>query len=135
MGTAIQDRTRDADVLERLNRLSLTRSFTPQLDIDWAADTTDAEHETLYPARSLLAGSGLDRTFDRRARIHFVKYQQMNLMLFTGLLERHAIASLARLYDLDSAHAFAEYVGHFIKEELYHHMMFLRAVEKIQSGM
>src|SRR5262249_35204070 len=40
----------DRGLLERLNRLSLTRSFTPQLDVDWDAVTTDAEFETLYPA-------------------------------------------------------------------------------------
>src|SRR5207244_1008921 len=31
--------------------------------------------------------------------------------------------------------AFAEYVGHFIKEEIYHHMMFQRAVAQIHATM
>jgi hypothetical protein len=127
--------TTDADLLDRLNRLSLTRSFTPQLDIDWDADTTDAEYAALYSVWSLLEGSGLDRNLDEQSRVNFVKYQQMNLMLFTALLERHAIATLARLYDLDGSQPFAEYVGHFIKEEIYHHTMFLRAVAKIHATM
>jgi hypothetical protein len=125
----------DPDVLARLNRLSLTRSFTPQVDVDWDAVTTDAEYEALYPAWSLLQGSGLDRTLTAAGRVRFVKYQQMNLMLFTGLLERHAVSALARLYDLDPGHDFAEYVGHFIKEEIYHHMMFQRAAEQIRRSM
>jgi hypothetical protein len=123
------------EILDRLNRLSLTRSFTPQVDLDWDATTTDAEYESLYSAWSLLEGTGVDAAFHTRARVTFVQYQQMNLMAFTGLLERHAIGALARLYDLDPSHAFSEYVGHFIKEEIYHYTMFTQAVEKIQSSM
>jgi predicted metal-dependent hydrolase len=125
----------DADVLERLNRLSLTRSFTPQVDIDWTADTAADEYASLYSAWSLFEGSGLDGHLSAAGRVQFVKYQQMNLMLFTGLLERHAISALSKLYDLDATPAFAEYVGHFIKEEIYHHMMFQRAVAQIQASM
>jgi hypothetical protein len=125
----------DADLLARLNRLSLTRSFTPQVDVDWTAVTTDAEYEALYPAWSLFVGTGLDAGLDAAARVRYAKYQQMNLMLFTGLLERHAIAALADLFDLAPEAPFAEYVGHFIKEEIYHHMMFRRAVETIQATM
>src|SRR5947207_13098531 len=97
MATVVQSPSSDADMLERLNRLSLTRSFTPQIDIDWDADTTDAEYASLYSAWSLLVGSGLDDGLDEAGRVAFVKYQQMNLMLFTGLLERHAITALAEL--------------------------------------
>jgi predicted metal-dependent hydrolase len=125
----------DHDLLVRLNRLSVTRSFTPQIDIDWEQTTTDAEYEVLYSAWSLLEGTGVDRELDRAGRVTFVKYQQMNLMAFTGLLERHAISTLAAVYDLDPSHEFSEYLGHFIKEEIYHHMMFTRAVEKIHSSM
>jgi hypothetical protein len=125
----------DADILARLNRLSLTRSFTPQIDIDWDAVTTDGEYASLYSAWSLLEGTGLDRGLDEPKRVAFVKYQQMNLMLFTGLLERHGITALAQLYDHDRSEAFAEYVGHFIKEEIYHHMMFQRAIARIQATM
>src|SRR6478752_7516469 len=89
----------EQDLLSKLNRLSLTRSFTPQTDVDWSAVTTDEEYESLYDAWSLFVGSGLDAGLEAAARVRFVKYQQMNLMLFTGLLERHAIAELARLYD------------------------------------
>jgi predicted metal-dependent hydrolase len=135
MATATEHLIADPVLLERLNRLSLTRSFTPQVDIDWDATTTDEEYASLYSAWSLLAGSGLDRHLDAAGRVQFVKYQQMNLMLLTGLLERHAIGTLARLYDLDEDQAFAEYVGHFIKEEIYHHMMFLRAVAQIQATL
>jgi hypothetical protein len=135
MSLATEKQGFDPVALGRLNRLSLTRSFTPQLDIDWDAQTTKLEFEALYPAWSLLQGSGLDKSLDAEDRVTFAKYQQMNLMLFTGLLERHAIAALTKLYDLDEATDFAEYVGHFIKEEIYHHMMFTRAVEQIQATM
>ena len=123
----------DARLLERLNRLSLTRSFTPQLDVDWEQATTDEEYAVLYPAWSLLHGTGLDEAWDEQKRIVYAKYQQMILMSFTGLLERHAIGTLAKLYDLDPAEPFSEYVGHFIKEEIYHHALFMRAVARIQA--
>jgi hypothetical protein len=125
----------DREVLERLNHLSLTRSFTPQVDVDWQAGTTDAEYESLYASWSLLEGTGADAGLDTAARVTFVKYQQMNLMAFTGLLERHAIASLAQLYDMDPSREFSEYVGHFIKEEIYHYTMFMQAVQQIRSGI
>ena len=48
MAAATDPMVFNADVLERLNRLSLTRSFTPQVDIDWSAVTTDDE----YPRES-----------------------------------------------------------------------------------
>jgi hypothetical protein len=131
MSTTLYDR----DFLQRLNRLSLTRSFTPQTDVDWNAATTDEEYDSLYPVWSLFVGSGLDTHLDAAARVRFVKYQQMNLMLFTGLLERHAIGELARLYDLDARGEFSEYVGHFIKEEIYHHELFRRAAAKILDSM
>ena len=134
MATAAQP-AYDVGILERLNRLSLTRSFTPQIDIDWEQGTTDAEYLSLYPQWSLLAGSGLDRDLDDERRTAFVKYQQMNLMLFTGLLERYGITSLARLYDLDCRDEFTEYVGHFMKEEIYHQMMFQRAAAAIGASM
>lgn len=124
---------RDARLLERLNRLSLTRSFTPQADVDWSAETTDAELAALYPAWSLLAGTGLDEGLSEADRVTFARYQQMNLMLFTGLLERHAIHALADLYDLDPAQPFSEYVGHFLKEEIYHYTLFNRAVQALRG--
>ena len=133
--TAANKSTQTSVRLGRLNELSLTRSFTPQIDIDWNATTTDAEYLVLYQVWSLLAGTGIDSQLQASERIQFAKYQQMNLMLFTGLLERHGIASLSRLYDLDSSQPFAEYVGHFIKEEVYHYTMFTRAVEVIHATM
>jgi hypothetical protein len=125
----------DDQLLERLNRLSVTRSFTPQVDVDWSQETTDEEYASLYEAWSLLQGSGLDASWGPAERVLFVKYQQMNLMSFTGLLERHAIGTLAKLYDLDPAEPFSEYVGHFIKEEIYHHMLFTRAVAQVQASV
>jgi hypothetical protein len=125
----------ESGLLDRLNQLSLTRSFTPQIDIDWSATTTDEEYASLYGVWSLLEGTGADAGLDAAGRVAFVKYQQMNLMLFTGLLERHAITALARVYDLDPSQEFSEYVGHFIKEEIYHSMMFTEAVRQIQATM
>jgi para-aminobenzoate N-oxygenase AurF len=125
----------DRDLLDRLNRLSLTGSFIPESDIDWEATTSDAEYTSLYSAWSLLEGTGRDRGLDAAGREAFARYQQMNLMLFTGLLERHAVTSLAALYDLDRAQPFSEYIGHFIKEELYHYTMFRRAIDKIAAGL
>jgi hypothetical protein len=131
----MSDLPADAILLDRLNRLSVTRSFTPQVDVDWSQTTTDEEYGSLYEAWSLLHGTGLDSGWGESERIVFVKYQQMNLMSFTGLLERHAIGTLARLYDLDPAEPFSEYVGHFIKEEIYHHMLFTRAVARVQESV
>ncbi|MCA1595108.1 MAG: diiron oxygenase [Chloroflexi bacterium] len=124
----------DPELIRRLNTLSLTRTFTPQIDIDWDANTTDEEYESLYSSWSLLVGTGRDRDLSKEGRVRFVRYQQMNLMLFTQLLERHAITALSRTYDLDPAEAFSEYIGHFLKEEIYHTMMFERAIRKIQAA-
>jgi hypothetical protein len=121
--------------LLRLNRLSLSRSFTPQVDIDWNAETTDEEFAALYEAASLLVGSGRDRHLDQAARARFARYQQMNLMLFTALLERHGIGVLAQMYDQDDSQPFTEYLGNFLKEEIYHYTMFTRAIDKLQLSM
>lgn len=125
----------DEGLLERLNRLSLTRSFTPELDVDWHSVTTDEEYAALYDAWSLLVGTGYDAGLDTAAKVVFAKYQQVNLMAFTSLLERHAIGTLAGLYDLDDAQPFSEYVAHFIKEEIYHVTLFNRAIAAIQATL
>jgi hypothetical protein len=125
----------DVDTLSRLNRLSLTRTFTPQTDVDWTAVTTEAEYEALYSTWSLLAGTGVDGALDATGRANYVKYQHMNLMAFTGLLERHGIRVLALMYDLDDSQPFREYLGNFLKEEVYHYTMFDRAVRHIHAGM
>lgn len=124
----------DAAVLARLNRLSLTSSFVPEVDIDWQETTTDEEFAALYPAWSLLHGSGLDASMSERDRIAFAKFQQVNLMTFTGLFEGHATPILGRLRELDSTEPFSEYVGHFIQEEIHHQAMFRRAVEQIVAS-
>jgi P-aminobenzoate N-oxygenase AurF len=108
--------------------MSLTRTFTPQTDLDWSAITSDDEYESLYPTVSLLSGTGVDHELDAFGRATYVKYQQMNLMTFTGLLERHGIRVLALMYDLDDSQPFTEYLGNFLKEEVYHYTMFDRAV-------
>lgn len=122
-------------LLQRLNRLSLSHSFTPQTDLDWSQTTTEAEFEALYPAWGLLVGTELDRDWGPAERAQFARYQQLNLMAFTGLLERHAIGTLAGLYDLEPGSEFSEYVGHFIKEEIYHHTLFMRAIAALQPGL
>ena len=125
----------DESPLARLNRLSLSRSFTPPVDIDWNAETTDEEFAALYGAASLLIGSGRDVHLDQAARARFARYQQMNLMLFTALLERHGIGVLSQMYDQDDSQPFTEYLGNFLKEEIYHYTMFTRAIHKLQAAM
>ncbi len=134
MNTQTENRPYEG-LLRRLNRGSVEKTFTPQTDLDWSKDTTDDEYAALYDNWSLFAGTGADRTFSRQDRINFAKYQQMNLMAFTGLVERYGIATLTRLYELDPSEDFQQYVGHFIKEELYHHMMFMRAIALIHGTM
>lgn len=123
--------------LDRLNQLSVERSFTPARDLDWSPEamTTDAELEALYQAWSLLAGTGADAALDAKGRVAFAKYQQMNLMFFTSLLERHGLSAVMSAYDLDDSPRFTEYVGHFVKEETYHHVMFMRAIGAIRATM
>ncbi len=135
MGTAPETMPYPGYVLERLNRLSLTRSFTPQVDVDWRQITTEDEFRELYPAWSLLAGTGADARLDERGRAAFARYQQANLMMFTGMLERYAVIGLAGAYELDPSEEFSEYVGHFMKEEIYHTMMFRRAMERLHAGL
>jgi len=130
-----QTNDRQSSELQRLNELSITRGVTPQVNLDWDESTSDEEFLSLYDAWSLFVGTGKDAQLDADARATFVKYQQINLMTFTGLLERHGISGIARLYDLEHSRPFSEYVGHFIKEETYHYMMLARAIEAIQSNM
>lgn len=125
----------DEQRLERLNRLSLTRSFVPQVDIDWGATTTDAEYESLYSSWSLFEGTGMDNGFDAARRVKFVKYQQANLMIFSGLLELYALTALIKLYETTASEAWREYLSHFIKEESYHATMFRRAAQQIYATM
>jgi hypothetical protein len=56
-------------------------------------------------------------------------------MLFTAQLERHGIATLARMYDDDDSQPFTEYLGNFLKEEIYHYTMFTRAIQQIQETL
>ena len=123
------------DLLERLNRLALSRSFTPQTDIDWDAETTHDEYAALFAEASLLSGTGFDERLDDAQRAVFCKYQQINLMLFTGLLERHGIAVLAQIYDHDRTAEFTECLGNFLKEEVYHYTMFTRASGQIEATL
>ena len=126
---------RDAVQLARLNRLSLSRTFTPQLDICWEAETRDEEFAALFDAASLLVGTGQDEGLSLQGKACYARYQQINLMLFTALLERHGINVLAQMYDQDDSQPFTECLGHFLKEEIYHYSMFTRALEQIQAGM
>ncbi len=121
--------------LTRLNRGSVERSFTPQLDIDWACGSTDEEFLALYPAWSVFAGTGVDDRWGSEQRIAFAKYQQMNLMIFTGMLERFGLVNLNQLHALDESRAFQDALGHFIKEETYHYMLFMRAADAIAETM
>ena len=125
----------DRAFLARMNRLSVERSFDPEIDIDWAAGTTDEEFLALYGAWSLLAGSGKDEGLDARARVDFARYQQANLMLFTAFLERYGLRALQKLYDYEDDLAVIEAVGHFVKEETFHHTMFMRAVAALEAAM
>jgi hypothetical protein len=125
----------DHAFLVKLNRLSLHQSFDPELDVDWAAETGDGEFLALYDAWSLLAGSGKDDNLDSRARIDFARYQQANLMLFTGFLERYGLHALVKLYDDEENLVVVEALGHFVKEEVFHHTMFMRAIARLESDM
>ncbi len=115
--------------IDRLNQQSLTRSFVPQTDIDWSATTTEQEFELLYPAWSLLAGSGRDTQLHAEQRVQYATYQQINLMLFTELIERHAVIHFMKTWEDETSAACREYLAHFVKEELYHTVMFSRAGE------
>jgi hypothetical protein len=125
----------DRDLLDQLNRLSVERSFTPQIDLDWSQETTLPEYESLFPVTSLLAGSRFERELDGSQRARLIQYQQINLMRFTAQLERHGIGVLAELYDADDSQPFTEYLGNFLKEEIYHYTMFTRAVAQIEAAM
>lgn len=119
--------------LDRLNRGSLEKSFVPQTDLDYSVPTTDEEYEALYGVWSLLLGSGKDAAFSTVDKVRYQKAQQVTLMRFTALLERHGMSCIARLYDEPIAPELADYVGHFIKEETYHYSMFNRAIEALQE--
>jgi hypothetical protein len=130
-----QPSERDVELLNQLNRLSLERTFTPQTDIDWSAETLLEEYGSLFSVTSLFAGTRFENQFSDAARAELLQYQQINLMRFTAQLERHGIAVLAQLYDADDSQPFTEYLGNFLKEEIYHYTMFTRAVDQIQASM
>ena len=125
--------TVDHGLLHKLNTGSWARSFSPQADVDWADATTDTEYLALYHAWSLLLGSRYDAAMNDAQRVAFAKYQQMNLMWFTALFERHGLVRFESLYDDDGDLAYQEYVSHLIKEETYHYLLFQRGVAAIRA--
>ena len=125
----------DRELLAKLNRQSVERSFTPQIDIDWSQETTLPEYASLFPVTSLFAGTRFEKEFAELSRTQIIQYQQINLMRFTGQLERHGISVLAQLYDADDSQPFTEYLGNFLKEEIYHFTMFSRAGGQIEQSM
>lgn len=125
----------DQALIQRLNRQSVEKTFVPATDLDWSDRTPDADYARLYDAWSLLKGSGRDAQMSATERIDFARYQQANLMLFTALLERYGLGPIERLYDMESDLDLMDYVAHFIKEESYHHQMFMRAVKKLHAEM
>jgi len=124
---------KDKQLLQKLNRRSWTRSFSPVGDIDWMTSTTDAEFRQLYDAWSLLLGSKHEATMTEEQRIRFAQFQQINLMLGTAIFERFALANFESLYSDDSDPAYQEYVTHLIKEETYHYVLFSRAIARIHE--
>jgi len=124
---------KDKLLLQKLNRRSWTRSFSPVGDIDWNSKTTDAEFRELHDAWSLLLGSKHEASMTEEQRIRFAQYQQINLMLGTAIFERFALANFESLYGDDSDPAYQEYVTHLIKEETYHYVLFSRAIARIHE--
>lgn len=122
-------------LLARLNAASIDRSFVPARDLSWAEETTAEEWGALYRAWSLFPGSRFEPLFTDESRAHFARYQQATLMLTTAMLERYALPMLEDLLRMNQDPEFVEYVGHFIKEETYHYVMFMRAVAKIEDEM
>jgi hypothetical protein len=122
-------------VLARLNTASIERSFVPARDVSWAGCTSREEWLALYHAWSLFPGSRFEAEFTDDTRADFARYQQATLMLTTAMLERYALPMLEDLLRMNQDPEFVEYVGHFIKEETYHYVMFMRAVAKIEAEM
>ena len=125
---------KDVLLLRKLNRRSWTHTFSPNHDIDWESSTTAEEFRKLYDAWSLLLGTRHEASLNDEQRIRFARYQQMNLMLATALVERLALATFESLYGDDATPEYQEYVGHLIKEETYHYLLFSRAVARIQEA-
>ena len=121
--------------LARLNTGSVERSFIPARDVSWAGHTSPEEWLALYHAWSLFPGSRFEAEFTDDTRAHFARYQQATLMLTTAMLERYALPMLEDLMRMNQDPEFIEYVGHFIKEETYHYVMFMRAIGKIEAEM
>lgn len=122
-------------VLARLNAQSIERSFVPARDVAWDGSTSRDEWLALYRAWSLFPGSRFEAGFTDDKRIDFARCQQATLMLTTAMLERHGLPMLEDLLRISQDPEFVEYVGHFIKEETYHYVMFMRAVAKIEAEM
>lgn len=122
-------------LLARLNDGSVERSFVPARDVPWDGNTSREEWLALYRAWSLFPGSRFEAEFDDDARVNFARYQQATLMLTTAMLERFGLPMLEDLLQMNGDREFVEYVGHFIKEETYHYVMFMRAVGKIEAEM
>jgi hypothetical protein len=121
--------------LARLNAASIDHSFVPARDVAWAGATTGEEWLALYRAWSLFPGSRFETEFTDETRADFARYQQAILMLVTAMLERHALPMLEGLLRDNQDPEFVEYIGHFIKEETYHYVMFTRAIAKLEAEM
>jgi hypothetical protein len=125
---------KDIERLEKLNRGSWDRTFTPEAAIDWqSATTTTAEYRKLYDAWSLLRGTAYERDLTEEQRVHFAAFQQANLMQFTAIFERFGLPNFENLFGDDDHPAYQEYVAHLIKEETYHYLLFARAVAKMRA--
>jgi hypothetical protein len=122
-------------VLARLNAGAIERSFVPARDVSWAGCTSREEWLALYRAWSLFPGSRFESAFNDDSRADFARYQQATLMLTTAMLERHALPMIEDLLRLNEDPEFVECIGHFIKEETYHYVMFMRAIGKIEAEM
>jgi len=125
----------DRALLARLNAESVERSFVPARDVSWSECTSREEWLALYRAWSLFPGSRFEAELDDDSRANFARYQQATLMLTTAMLERYGLPMLEDLLGMSTDPEFVEYVGHFIKEETYHYVMFMRAVKTIEAEM
>lgn len=124
----------DLERLRRLNRASRSRSFSPEADVDWHSSTSTGEFRALHDAWSLFLGSRHEPAFNDDRRARFARWQQMNLMRFIALFERLAIPVIESFCTNDDPAELREYVSHLVKEELYHYVLFTRAIARMRES-
>jgi hypothetical protein len=130
--TAVRERSTDRErIAERLLRSTATRSYDPELDIDWSAPLAEGKG-FLLEHRSTLYGTALWERLTPAQRLELGKHEAASIA-GTGIwLECILLRMLAKLaYDGDPASQHVQYAFAEMAEECRHSTMFAKMIGRM----